>query len=74
MKQLTRNQYAYYFGDIVCLLTHIRNGVNGNPRFEATLIYRGVAKTFRFDGHFREDSWEAQWIVNEKFTEIVGDY
>lgn len=57
-------------------LTHLKNNVYGNPRFEANIIdldnsdnYIATA-VYRFGGHYMGDAGEAAWIVEQHHNTI----
>lgn len=65
-------------------LQHLNNDANGCPRYEARIVNLDVAGStsitgfaawayiYRFSGHYREDLWEAKWIVEEHIKRMAA--
>lgn len=59
------------------VLRKLKNGVNGNPKYEATIVFTSTNncdwefhRTFKFDGHYYSDYEETKWIVNYMEKEV----
>ena len=60
---------TYHFGFYIVVLEGLKNDINGNRRFKATIIDRNATATsmsavYTFTGHCMTEREEAEWVLN----------
>ena len=74
VKRLT-NLDVFDFNHYLVELERVHNDINGNPRFQATIIDNDtngdrIAYRYKFNGHFYSNRLEADWILKEHLKKV----